>query len=176
MVLNHFSLNRLLSELEVVTSKPEIVRSNIPEYSVLFTQLRKSIKNLIDLSDRFQTQVINLHKQTGFNDLPALQTRIESAAVYFTKEINLQVLNPVNKNIRIKPKNKIQQELQHLFQKYRTVIEHRISLLQTAEGLLKNPIKAENYISWITEHHHARATVKTKTSYGNQQSTTLQLF
>jgi ATP-dependent DNA helicase PIF1 len=175
LVLNHFSLNKLLSELEIVTSKPEIVRSNIPEYSVLFSQLRKSIKNLIDLSDRFQTQVINLHKQTGFNDLPALQARIESAATYFTKEINMQVLNPVNKNIRIKPKNKIQQELQHLFQKYRLVIEHRISLLQVAEGLLKTPIKAEDYISWITEHH-ARANTKAKTQSGNQQSTTLQLF
>lgn len=175
LVLNHFSLNRLLSELETVTSKPEIVKSNIPEYSVLFSQLRKSIKNLIDLSDRFQTQVINLHKQTGFKDLPALQARIESAAAYFTKEINMQILNPVNKNIRIKPKNKIQQELQHLFQKYRLVIEHRISLLQVAEGLLSTPIRVEDYISWITEHH-ARANIKAKTSTGNQQSTTLQLF
>lgn len=175
LVLNHFSLNKLLSELETVTSRPEIVRSNIPEYAVLFAQLRKSIKNLIVLADRFQVQVINLHKQTGFNDLPALQERIESAATYFTKEINLQVLNPVNKNIRIKPKNKVQQELQHLFQKYRPVIEHRIAMLQLATGLLKEPIKAENYISWITEHY-ARANVKTKTSSGNQQSTTLQLF
>lgn len=175
LVLNHFSLNKLLSELETVTSRPEIVRSNIPEYAVLFSQLRKSIKNLIVLADRFQVQVINLHKQTGFNDLPALQERIESAATYFTKEINLQVLNPVNKNIRIKPKNKVQQELQHLFQKYRPVVEHRISLLQLAPGLLKEPIKVENYVSWITEHH-ARASVKTKTSSGNQQSTTLQLF
>jgi len=175
LVLNHFSLNRLLSELETVTSKPEIVKSNIPEYSVLFSQLRKSIKTLIDLSDRFQTQVINLHKQTGFKDLPALQARIESAAAYFTKEINMQILNPVNKNIRIKPKNKIQQELQHLLQKYRLVIEHRISLLQVAEGLLKTPIRVEDYISWITEHH-ARANIKVKTSTGNQQSTTLQLF
>lgn len=175
LVLNHFSLNKLLSELETVTSRPEIVRSNIPEYVVLFSQLRKSIKNLIVLADRFQVQVINIHKQTGFNDLPALQERIESAATYFTKEINLQVLNPVNKNIRIKPKNKVQQELQHLFQKYRPVIEHRISMLQLATGLLKEPIKAENYISWITEHH-AKAIVKKKTLPGNQQSTTLQLF
>ncbi|WP_367867670.1 ATP-dependent RecD-like DNA helicase [Pedobacter sp. WC2423] len=175
LVLNHFSLNKLLSELETVTSRPEIVRSNIPEYTVLFSQLRKSIKNLIVLADRFQVQVINLHKQTGFNDLPALQERIESAATYFTKEINLQVLNPVNKNIRIKPKNKVQQELQHLFQKYRPVVEHRISLLQLAQGLLKEPIMVENYVSWISEHH-ARATAKTKTSPGNQQSTTLQLF
>jgi len=175
LVLNHFSLNRLLSELETVTSRPEIVRSNIPEYSVLFSQLRKSIKNLIDLSDRFQAQVINLYKQTGFNDLPTLQTRIESAVTYFTKEINMQVLNPVNKNIRIKPKNKVQQELQHLFQKYRPMIEHRISLLKVAESLLKDPIKVEDYIFWITEHH-TRANIKAKTSAGNQQSTTLQLF
>ncbi|MBB6270688.1 hypothetical protein HDF26_001115 [Pedobacter cryoconitis] len=175
LVLNHFSFNKLLSELETVITRPEIARSNIPEYAVLFSQLKKSIKSLIVLSDRFQTQVINLHKQSGFNDLPVLQERIESASVYFTKEINMQILNPVNKNIRVKPKNKVQQELQHLLQKYRQVIEQRISLLQAAGGLLKEPIQVEDYISWITEHH-ARANVKAKTSSGNQQSTTLQLF
>ncbi|KIO75536.1 helicase [Pedobacter lusitanus] len=175
LVLNHFSFNRLLTELETVTSRPEIVKANNPEYAAIFTQLRKAIKNLIVLSDRFQTQVINLHAQTGFDDLPALQARIDSAVTYFIKEINMQILNPVNKNIRIKPKNKIQQELQHLFQKYRQVIESRIALLQVAGGLLKAPIPVNHYVSWISEHH-LRATVKTKSSSGNQQSTTLQLF
>lgn len=175
LVLNHFSFNHLLTELENVSSRPEIVRSNIPEYTVLFTQLRKSIKELITLADRFQLQVINLQKQTDFNDQPALQTRIESAVAYFTKEINMLVLNPVNKNIRIKPKNKIQQELQHLFQKYRPMVEHRISLLQKAATLLAEPIKAENYTSWIREHN-TQVNAKPKTSSGNQNSTTLQLF
>ncbi|QNK64413.1 AAA family ATPase [Pedobacter sp. PAMC26386] len=175
LVLNHFSFNRLLSELHTVTSQPDIVRSNIPEYSILFNQLRKAIKDLIILSDRFQAQVINLYKQTGFSDLPALQTRIESAVIYFTKEINMLVLNQVNKNIRIKPKNKVQQELQHLFQKYRLEVEHRISLLQKAEELLKEPIGAKNYTSWINKHN-TQINTKAKSSTGNQQSTTLQLF
>lgn len=175
LVLNHFSLNKLLSELETVTSNPEIVKSNIPEYKILFLQLRKTINELIIFADRFQTQVINLHKQSGFEDQQALQARIESAVTYFTKEITMSVLNPVNKNIRIKPKNKIQQELQHLFLKYRRVVEHRISLLQNAAELLRETINPEDYITWITKHK-AQLNIKSNPSSGTQQSTTLQLF
>lgn len=175
LVLNHFSFNRMLSELETVSSNPEIMKSNNSEYQALFSQLRKAINELIVLADRFQLQVINLHKQTGFKDQQALQTRIESAVTYFTKEITLLILNVINKNIRIKPKNKVQQELQHLLLKYRQVVEQRTSLLQTARELLTEPVKAENYITWISKQS-AQLHVKAKSSSGNQQSTTLQLF
>lgn len=174
VVLNHFSLNRVLSGLETISSNSEIVKSHLPEFKSLLAQLNKSVKDLMTLSDKFQTQVKQLHKQAGFKDQQVLQDRIESALAYFSKEITIQLLNPVNKNIRIKPKNKIQQQIQHLLQKYRQTIEARVSQMQFGSGLLKDPIKPEEYIDWINKH---KTKPNTKPGASSVEPTvTLQLF
>ncbi|HEY0177173.1 MAG TPA: AAA family ATPase [Pedobacter sp.] len=175
LVLDNFSFNHMLSGLETVTSNPEIVKSNIPELKSLFMQFSKSVNDLIVLSDRFQMQVRNIHKQSGFSDQQALQTRIESAQVYFTKEITQLLLNPLNKNIRVKPKNKLQQQIQHLLQKYRQVIENIIAHMQLASDLLKEPVKTEDYVLWISKYK-SRLKTKPDSSSEAQQATTLQLF
>jgi len=175
LVLDQFSLGRLHSGLELITTNPEVIKSNQAELKSQLMQLSKSVKELIPLSDRFQAQLRQLHQQHGFSDQQMLQTRIESALTYFTKEITLLLLNPVNRNIRIKPKNKVEQHIQHLFQKYRQVIESRISRMQYAAGLLKDPLQQKDYITWISKH---KAQVKPKpgSTAGEQPAVTLQLF
>jgi len=174
VVLNHFSLNRVLSGLETISSNSEIVKSHLPEFKSLLAQLNKSVKDLMILSEKFQTQVKQLHKQAGFKDQQVLQDRIESALAYFSKEITIQLLNPLNKNIRIKPKNKIQQQIQHLLQKYRQIIEARVSQMQFGSGLLKEPVKPEDYIAWIDKH---KTKPNTKPGSSSVEPTvTLQLF
>lgn len=175
LVLDNFSFNRLSTELKTVTSNPELIKANLPELRSLFLQLAKSVNDLVALSDRFRMQVINLHKQSGFKDQQALQTRIESAQVYFSKEITQQLVNSLNKIIRIKPKNKVQQQIQHLLQKYRQVAESRIALMQLAAGLLKEPVQKEDYVSWISNY---RSGLKRKpgSSSEPQPATSLQLF
>ena len=129
------------------------------------------------VSERFQNQVKNLHKESGFADQEALQTRIESAVVYFVKEINLSVLSHVNKNIRIKAKSKSEQQIQHSFQKYRQIVENRINLLQLSVDLLKSPIQEEDYTTWISKHK-SQLLIKPDTSGGGHQAAAnnLQLF
>ncbi|WP_158800242.1 ATP-dependent RecD-like DNA helicase [Pedobacter sp. L105] len=175
LVLDHFTLTRMLSGLEVIVSHPEVVKLNLPEYKSLFTQLNKSVTDLITLADRFQMQVKKLHKESGFKEQQALQDRIDSALVYFKKEITMLLLNPLNKNIRVKPKNKVQQQVQSLFIKYRQVIENRITLMHFAAELLKEPVKVGDYRSWISKHQLPVST-KPDTASGNQESVTLQLF
>ena len=175
LVLGYFSFHNLLEGLAPVISNPDVVKSNLPEFKMLLSQLHKSVSGLITLADRFKTQVQQLHQQSSFKEQQLLQIRIESAVIYFTKELTALLLNPIVKTIRIKPKNKIQQQIQHLLQKYRQIIENRISLLQFASGLLKEPIKTEDYITWISKH---KAQIKTKadSKSGTQQVVTLQLF
>ena len=175
LVLDNFSLNHMVTGLENILAHPEIVKLNLPELKTLLSQLSKSATELLALADRFQVQVKNLYKQSGFKDLAAIQTRIESAQVYFVKEIIHLLLNPLNKNIRIKPKNKVQQEIQHLLQKYRQIIENRIALLRYANELLKEPIHQEDYTQWINKQRLHKNT-KPGSSSAGQQSVTLQLF
>ncbi|MFA4866600.1 MAG: AAA family ATPase [Pedobacter sp.] len=175
LVLNHFSFSRIYTGLEVMASHPEVVKSILPEFKSLLAQLNKSVNDLIGLSDRFQNQVKQLHQQHGFKDQEALQARIESALTYFSKELNLQLINQLNKNIRVKPKNKIQQQLQHLMQKYRAVIENRMALMQYGAGLLREPIAAADYISWINKHKAPKSS-KPNAATNDQQAVNLQLF
>ncbi|WP_285058194.1 ATP-dependent DNA helicase [Pedobacter ginsengisoli] len=175
LVLDHFSLTQAVGGLETVVSNPEVVKANIPEFKSLLSQLAKSAADLLVLSERFRAQVRQLHKQSGFKDQQALQARIESALAYFVKELNMQLINPLNKNIRIKPKNKLQQQLQHLLQQYRQIIENRIALMHIGAGLLKESISVSDYTSWI-EQHKLKAKAKADSSSGQQQAVTMQLF
>lgn len=175
LVLDHFSFSRVYTGLESMASNPEVVKAILPEFKSLLAQLNKSVNELIGLSDRFQHQVKQLHQQHGFKDQPALQARIESALTYFSKELNLQLINQLNKNIRVKPKNKIQQQLQHLMQKYRAIIENRLALMQYGAGLLKEPIAPADYIAWINKHKAPKSS-KPNTTASEQQAVNLQLF
>jgi ATP-dependent DNA helicase PIF1 len=175
LVLNHFSFGSLLSGLESIQGNPEIIKANVPELKTLLSQLHKSAGELITLSDRFQTQVSQLHEQKGFQEQEILQTRISAALTYFAKELNIQLINPVVKHIRIKPTNKLQQQIQHLLQKYRQQIENRISRMQYADGLLKEPLKPENYATWINKEK-IKITARPDSAGGNQQAVNLQLF
>lgn len=175
IVLSHFSLYALPVGLEVITSNSEIQKANITEVKLLVIQLEKSVNELIAVSIKFQSQLKQLHLQSSFADQQKLQDRIESALGYFIKEITLQILNPLNKNIRVKPKNKIQQQIQHMLLKYRQIVENKISILQTGALLLKNPIQKEAYIQWIAEQKE-KAKRKPGTSNQAQQNISLQLF
>ncbi|MGY4384859.1 ATP-dependent DNA helicase PIF1 [Pedobacter sp. UYP24] len=175
LMLDHFSLSRMVDGMNDILNDPEIVKANLPDLKITLTQLMSAIKELIAVSDRFQSQLLQLHKQHGFKDQQVLQSRIESAQLYFTKEITTQLLNPLNKNIRIKPKNKLQQQVQHLLLKYRQVVENRVLLMQVAAGMLKEPIDQKEYINWITSHR-AKSKLKPGSSSGNQPAVSLQLF
>jgi ATP-dependent DNA helicase PIF1 len=175
LVLNHFSFYSILLGLEPISSNQEIMNSLTAESKTLFMQIKKSLNDLLGLSDRFQLQVKQLHKQSSFEEQQKLHDRIQSALTYFTRELTVLLLNPVNKNIRIKPKTKIQQQAQQMFLKFRGVIEHRISLLQYAADLLKEPIKKEDYIAWITAHKE-KSKVKVSPAAGNQSAINMQLF
>ncbi|HKG07548.1 MAG TPA: AAA family ATPase [Pedobacter sp.] len=176
LVLDQFSLNSLDAGLEIIATNPEIIKSNLNEFKSLLNQLGKSTTELSALSDRFQAQVQQLYLKTGFKDQQALQDRIESARAYFSKEITVQLLNAVNKNIRIKPANKLQHQIQHLLLKYRQVIENRIAQMQYASQLLKDPISAADYISFITRHKAQQRAKPGSSSSAAQQAINLQLF
>jgi ATP-dependent DNA helicase PIF1 len=105
MVLSHFSFASLHHGLETIINTPEIVKGTLPEFKTFLAQLQKALTTLTTLSDRFQLQIQQLHQKIGFKDQQILQDRIESARAYFTKELTLLMLNPLLKNIRIKPKN-----------------------------------------------------------------------
>ena len=175
LVLSHFTLLSLAVGLETISANTEIQKANIPEVKALITQLDKAIKDLINVSNKFQVQIRQLHSQKGFAELESLQSRIESALNYFSKEMTLQLLNAVNKNIRVKPKNKIQQQIQHMLLKYRNIIEHKILVMQMGSSLLKSPIDKQNYKSWITEQKEKSRT-KPGAAHSAQQNTSLQLF
>ena len=175
LVLSHFTLLSLAVGLETISANTDIQKANIPEVKALITQLDKAIKDLINVSNKFQVQIRQLHSQKGFAELESLQSRIESALNYFSKEITLQLLNAVNKNIRVKPKNKIQQQIQHMLLKYRNIIEHKILVMQMGSSLLKSPIDKQNYKSWITEQKEKSRT-KPGAAHSAQQNTSLQLF
>ncbi|WP_432710910.1 ATP-dependent DNA helicase [Pedobacter sp.] len=175
LILDHFSFHRINIALEDLKASPELNKAQLPEFVALTGQLHKAINNLITLSDKFQVQVMVLHQQSGFNDQSALQNRVSAAADYFTKEITATFINPLNKVIRIKPKNKTQQLLQHLLRKFRPVIENSILRMQFAVALWKEPIEASTYTSWI-DRHKQHPYLKDNIISGENQINTLQLF
>jgi ATP-dependent DNA helicase PIF1 len=175
LVLANFSFQNLLDGLESIVSTPEIEKAHLPEFKLLLAELQKSVINISGLSDRFKNQVYQIHDKEGFQDQQVLQDRIESAVTYFSKELSIQLINPVIKNIRIKPKNKLQQQIQHLLQKYRQVIENRIMMMQYAAGLLKEPIKIEDYKAWISKQK-AQISTQPDAGAGTKQVVNLQLF
>jgi ATP-dependent DNA helicase PIF1 len=175
LVMNHFSLQTLAEGLESFSGNAEVVRANIPEIKALTAQLGKALAELSLVTEKFQQQLLNSFNKNGFNAQAALQERIESAQQYFHKEISQLMINQLNKSIRIKPKNKVQQEIQHVMLKYRSTIENKLARLRIAAEMLKEPLQIHDYAPWI-EKQRLQANKKADKSTGNQQSTTLQLF
>ena len=175
LVLNHFSLTRIPDELEKMSASPDLAKASLPEFKALLLQLRNAAAELIAVSDRFSNQMQQLLAKEGFEAQGVLQARIESAAAYFSKELTQQLMNPVMKHIRIKPKNKLQQQVQHVLQKFRQVIDSCISTIQIGSTLLKEPIPQEEYINWIEKQKTKQAT-KPDPGQGAQPMSTLQLF
>ncbi|PTS98242.1 helicase [Pedobacter sp. HMWF019] len=174
-VLDHFSFIQISNSLDSIYSNPEIVKANDAEFKSLVSQLNKALTDLTALADRFQTQVKQIHAKTGFNDQAAIQNRIESAITYFSKELTVLLLNPIVKQIRIKPKNKVQQHIQSVLQKQRQIIENILSLMQMSSNLLKDPLTPAQYLDWISRQK-AKSPKKPDSPSGPQQAITLQLF
>jgi len=175
LVLNHFSLKRIPDELEKMSTSPDLAKASLPEFKALLLQLRSSISELTAVSDRFSNQMQQLLAKEGFEAQGALQARIDSAAAYFSKELTQQLMNPVMKHIRIKAKNKLQQQVQHVLQKFRQVIDNCITTVQIGSTLLQEPIRQEDYINWI-EKQRAKQMIKPEDAQGTQPMSTLQLF
>ncbi len=174
MVLEHFSFRLIAQELELMNNDATIGQANIPLLKVQLQELQTSLNMLMQLLDKFWLQVRQLHEQHGFAGQSTIQSRIESAKDYFTKELTTKLLNPALKMIRVKPKNKIQQQVQHQFQKLRQQIENKITLMHIGSDLLKEPLKADDYTSWIAKHRKQQAVVQD--SAGAQQVVRLELF
>jgi ATP-dependent DNA helicase PIF1 len=174
-VLDHFSFIQISNSLDSIYSNPEIVKANDAEFKSLLSQLNKALTELTALADRFQAQVKQIHAKTGFSDQATIQNRIESAITYFSKELTVLLLNPIVKQIRIKPKNKVQQHIQSVLQKQRQIIENRLSLMQMSSNLLKDPITPAQYLDWIS-HQKTKIPKKPDSPSGPQQAITLQLF
>ena len=175
LVLAHFSLYSLAVGLETITSNAEIQKSSLTDVKSSLNQMETAVKDLVAVAIKFQSQLRQLHQQSGFAEQQILQTRIESALGYFSKEITIQLLNPLNKNIRVKPKNKIQQQVQHMLLKYRQIIESKIATMQMAAEMLKQPIPKTDYVKWITEQKE-KSKQKSLSSNSAQQNISLQLF
>lgn len=175
LVLDHFSFVQVSDGLDDIYTNPEVIKSPDPEFRSLLSQLIRALSDLAALAARFQAQVKQIYLKTGFTDQPAIQSRIESALTYFSKELSIQLLNPIVKQIRIKPKNKIQQHIQHLLQKQRQLVENQLNLMQIASGLLKTPLKPEQYTGWISSQK-TKGPKKPDGNSGSQQPVTLQLF
>jgi ATP-dependent DNA helicase PIF1 len=175
LILDHFAFHRIHLGLGELSANPELSKAHLPEFLTLISQLQKAIDNLLTLSDKFQNQVMQQHQQLGFKDQPAMQKRIDAASDYFSKEITATLINPLNKLIRVKPKNKSQQLMQHLLRKFRPIMENSISRMQFATALWKEPIEASAYSSWIDKHRQQPYTKVNGPSDENQINT-LQLF
>ncbi len=91
------------------------------------------------------------------------------------KELTQKILNPILRTIRVKPKNKIQQQIQYQLQKVRKHIENGITLMHLGTTLLEEQLVPENYVAWIVKHRKQQKKVQERV-VGNPEAITLQLF
>jgi len=175
LVLNHFRFNHIIFELNLIDNDPEINRANIPMFKTQLSEIIEGVSALTVLIEKFQTQVKLLHQQGGFVEQATLQSRIVAANTYFAKELTIKALHPVLKLVRVKPKNKIQQQIQHQLQKVRQQIDNCITLMHIGSGLLETPLKTEDYQEWIVQQRTKQKKVQENSSNA-QEAVTLQLF
>lgn len=176
IILDHFSIATILNSIEDLQADTEINKANLPEFKALLSELKESAKALLVLAEKFAHQVKKLHEQeNGFIAQESIQARIESASIYFNKELNQKLLSPIVKMIRVKPKNKIQQQIQHQLQKVRLQVENRITLIKIGVLLFKDPISTDQYIHWINKNRKQQK-INQQTETQTTQAITLQLF
>lgn len=175
LVFNHFRFNHIIYELNLIDIDPEINKANIPMFKTQLAEIIDGVSALVVLIEKFQTQVKLLHQQGGFVAQATLQARIVAANAYFAKELMIKALNPVLKLVRVKPKNKIQQQIQHQLQKVRQHIDNSITLMHIGAGLLETQLKIEDYEAWIVKHRTKQKKVQESGSNA-QEAVTLQLF
>ena len=172
---NVFSFQEVIESLNTVTSDHEIMKSNDAELRSVIGNLNRSEEALQDVSSRFQSQLRQLQKESGLKDHKTIHARIEAAFNYFSKEINLQVINPLNKQIRGKPKSKSDQKLVHLFQQHRLAAENKLYKMRIATEI------AAEASNWEDPHLlmkkiHELLKKKMNTPAAAQNATTIQLF
>lgn len=174
LILRYFTLGNIKDALQTLIENPDLKKANLPELKTTLEQIDKSVNELAVLLDKFHTQIISLLESKGF-DQNLLAGRLAAALTYFSKELTMQVLNPVNKNIRIKPKTKVQQHLQQLLIKFRQTVEGRLNLMQQSSEQLKTPISQANYKSWISKNKK-QVDERLGNQQGNNIAVNLQLF
>lgn len=174
LVLRNYTLINVEDALDVLLNNADLKKAGLPELPIALNQMDRSIKELITLLWKFHTQLLALLENKGF-DQPQLSSRLEAAFHYFSKELTTQVLNPLNKNIRTKAKTKVQQHIQQLLIKFRQTVEQRILLMQQSLELLKQPIAADQYKTWISKQK-TQVNIKPGTASGNNNAVNLQLF
>lgn len=175
LVLNHFRFNTIIAELHLIDADPEINKANVSDFKAQLKEIINATSSLNSTVEKFQTQVKQLHQQGGFQAQASFQARIIAANTYFAKELSVKVLNPLLKIIRVKPKNKIQQQIQYQLQKVRQQVDNTLTLMHLGAGLLENQLEEANYKNWIAEHRKKQKRVQDSPS-GLQEAVTLQLF
>ncbi|MNY37633.1 hypothetical protein D3C86_1722080 [compost metagenome] len=151
------------------------MKSNDAELRSVIGNLNRSEEALQDVSSRFQSQLRQLQKDTGLKDHKTIHARIEAAFNYFSKEINLQVINPLNKQIRGKPKSKSDQKLVHLFQQHRLSAENKLYKMRMATEIAAEAGNREDPHSLMKKIHELLKK-KMNTPAAAQNATTIQLF
>ena len=174
LILRNYTLVSIKDALNGLINNPDIKKASMPELQVALTQMEKSIEDLSVLLGRFHGQLMSLHESKGF-DQEQLAGRLNAAFQYFSKELTMQLLNPLNKNIRVKSKTKVQQHVQQLLIKFRQTIEHQLFQMKQSLELLQDPIKAETYKAWISKQKTQMST-KPANPAGNSNAVNLQLF
>lgn len=174
LILKNYTLVNVQDALDVLLNNADLKKAGLPELQISVGQMDNSLNNLSTLLAKFHTQLLSLHENNGFVQ-EQLSSRLEAAFLYFSKELTTQVLNPLNKNIRVKAKTKVQQHLQQLLIKFRQTVEHRILQMQQSTDTLKQPIAQEEYQTWISKHK-AQVNIKPESAPGNSNSINLQLF
>lgn len=176
LVLNHFSFNGVVLAIDELATDQEIVKANLPGFKSQLAEITKAITPLVTMVQKLQAQVLQLQQQSGFSAQQAIQDRIVAANAYFAKEISHKALNPILKLIRVKPKNKIEQQIQHQLQKLRRVVDNSITLMAIGTDLLANKIEKESYVSWINEQRKKQVKTQVNKSAAAPEAITLQLF
>ena len=174
LILKNYTLVSVQDALELLLNNADLKKASMPELQIALGQMEKSINDLSILLAKFHTQILSLHETKGF-DQALLGSRLEAALLYFSKELTTQVLNLLNKNIRVKAKTKVQQHLQQLLIKFRQTVEQRMFQMQQSLELLKQPIAPDQYISWISKQK-AQVNPKPASASGNNNAVNLQLF
>jgi hypothetical protein len=174
LILRNYTLVNVQDALDVLLNNADLKKAGMPELLISVGQMEKSVSNLCTMLAKFHTQLLSLHESKGF-DQAQLSSRLEAAFLYFSKELTTQVLNPLNKNIRVKAKTKVQQHLQQLLIKFRQTVEHRMLQMKQSLDLLNQPIAQEEYKNWISRYK-AQVNTKPESASGNSNSINLQLF